>query len=77
MGKELSTKLTSSLSLLNVRGCSSDLSLNWCVHCCFWPFVLKGGDTLLLRHTDMADNRGFLGWCPLCCSSDSQDVRGL
>lgn len=39
MGKERSTKLTSSLSC----GCSSDLSLNWCVDCFFGLLLLKEG----------------------------------
>lgn len=43
MGKELSTKLTSSLSLLNVCGCSSDLHLKWCVNFFFGLLFLKEG----------------------------------
>lgn len=71
MGKGPSNKPTS--SLLFLIGCSWYDSCNTLV--IFFSF--KGGYTLLLWHTYMADNRGFLGWCPHYCSSYSQDVKGL
>lgn len=65
------SKPTFSLLFLNVCGCY-DFVLIIIIYSFF-----KGRHTLLLWHTNMADNRGFLGWCPHYCSRHSQDVRGL